>query len=225
MVFLQRCFPFRTTLFSLNRQSSMLFWCIKLWYKHFKLIESSSQLNLVQSYRTLVPQTIMYSISHQLLKGIFPNHSGQYWWIVEVRQACCIGCTCFRLFTRFLLLISRIFICTLLVSGFSLRIYLTTFLFLVLITTLFLVLKYADNINSSSCSAPFQFFKFHNTTSQLFKFRFVIQQNSHKTHRYFIEIIRCCVRVRTLSGRHSFRIHKYWYNRHRILQFLLDVDS
>ena len=47
MVLLQHCFPFITTLFYLNIQFSMLFSCIKLWYKHFKLIELSTQLNII----------------------------------------------------------------------------------------------------------------------------------------------------------------------------------
>ena len=34
-----------------------------MFSKHFKLIESSLKLNLVQSYRTLVLQTILYSVS------------------------------------------------------------------------------------------------------------------------------------------------------------------
>ena len=34
-----------------------------MFSEHFKLIESSPQLNLVQSYRTRVPQTSMYSIN------------------------------------------------------------------------------------------------------------------------------------------------------------------
>ena len=63
MVLFQQCFPFRTTLFPLNRQFSILFSLIKLSYKHFKLIESSPHLNLVQSYRTLVPQTILYPVT------------------------------------------------------------------------------------------------------------------------------------------------------------------
>ena len=33
------------------------------YYPHFKLIYSVPQINLVQSYRTLVPQTILYSIT------------------------------------------------------------------------------------------------------------------------------------------------------------------
>ena len=49
MVFVQHCVPFRTTLFSLNRKFSVLFSCVKLWYKQFKLIESSPQLNLIKS--------------------------------------------------------------------------------------------------------------------------------------------------------------------------------
>ena len=34
-----------------------------MFFKHFKLIESSPNLNLVQSYRTLVPQTSLCSIN------------------------------------------------------------------------------------------------------------------------------------------------------------------
>ena len=62
MVLLQHCFPFRNTFFSLNRQFSMFFLCIKLWYNDFKLIELSPQLNLVYSYINLVPHTIIYSL-------------------------------------------------------------------------------------------------------------------------------------------------------------------
>ena len=52
-------------MFSLDRQFSMFFSCIKLWYKHFKLIESSPKLNIIYAFRTLVPQTILYSVSIQ----------------------------------------------------------------------------------------------------------------------------------------------------------------
>ena len=62
MVLLQHFFSFRTTLFSLKREFSMFFSCIKLWYNHLKIIDWSTQLNLIYSYRTLVPQNIMYYI-------------------------------------------------------------------------------------------------------------------------------------------------------------------
>ena len=52
-------FSFRTTLFS--------FWIDNFRVlRTFKLIESSPKPNLVQSYITLVPQTIMYSITNEM---------------------------------------------------------------------------------------------------------------------------------------------------------------
>ena len=68
------------TWFSLNTFSSRTdsFHCsliYQAWYKHFKLIESSPQLNLVYPYITCVPQTIMYPVRQYIWQK---NSNSQY---------------------------------------------------------------------------------------------------------------------------------------------------
>ena len=69
--FLSTVFLYITALFSFGQTVSM-------FSKHSKVIESSPQLNLVQSCRTFVPQTILYSVSLYVILGS----------LLEVRLVC-----------------------------------------------------------------------------------------------------------------------------------------
>ena len=87
---------------------------------------------------------------------------------------------------------AHIFLCTFITFTFAIMVYLTIVLFIVFSPTLILLQIYAETINSNICSAPFYFFKLHNTISQLFKVQFVLRKLFHKTHGYCIDRICCC---------------------------------
>ena len=128
---------------------------------------------------------------------IYQRYISQVDWKVVVY---CLSNTCWgkmRLYAFYFF--ARVLLCTLISFTFVISIYLTIFLLIVFITTLFLLKIYTETIegNISSvifwlfkfCSAPFRLFKVRITILQVFRVQFLFRNLFYKTHGYLLDKI------------------------------------
>ena len=116
------------------------------------------------------------------------------------------------------------FLCTFISFTFAVSNYMRTVLFVVFITTLFLIQNYYYTIEGNICSAPFQLFRVHNTTSQFFKLIFYLNNSYIKLmNTYLTEHFSVYAIVRWVED--IFHIHKYWNNSYMHSQFHRHLHS